>query len=537
MRTHTKTGNHAVLQSLNPTHIKCGFGIISTIKSNYNQFTVAQKAVLQSVFDRPITDTSIVSPNGFFRIHFTKADTPNYIPTAVRKTITTSSEMQLLQKEYLDSLTIALDSAYNFEVNYLGYPPPPSDNGLGGDDKYDIYITSLGNEYGETNPEDEAVSGSGLYTSYMQINGDYSGFYSDGINAARVTVAHEFHHSIQIGNYIYRYDLDEFFYELTSTSMEHFVYPTIRDYVQYLYSYFYNTQHSLGMNGGTQEYALAIWNIFQKDVFGYGIVKKQWELMPQMRALQAIANSFTDYNTSLGEQLNKFGIWTYYTNYRSIPNSYFEDALYYPVIQPVTDLQISSSTTAIQLSSAPVSNNFITIINPQNLDSLVSLITNADVSDGISSTDTSLSFNYSLYNFAQSGSTKLTDNYFENFSADKPAFWITSAILNNKIIDSSSYVVQNVDYVFPSPFNYKKSAFLYIPAKPDTYGYAEVDIYNIAMKLVYSTNQKVNYVYGQKVVRWDGMDKNNRKLSSGVYIYVTKSGDEIKKGKLVIFNE
>jgi hypothetical protein len=291
------------------------------------------------------------------------------------------------------------------------------------------------------------------------------------------------------------------------------------------------------MNGGTQEYALAIWNIFQKDVFGYGIVKKQWELMPQMRALQAIANSFTDYNTSLGEQLNKFGIWTYYTNYRSIPNSYFEDALYYPVIQPVTDLQISSSTTAIQLSSAPVSNNFITIINPQNLDSLVSLITNADVSDGISSTDTSLSFNYSLYNFAQSGSTKLTDNYFENFSADKPAFWITSAILNNKIIDSSSYVVQNVNYVFPSPFNYKKSAFLYIPAKPDTYGYAEVDIYNIAMKLVYSTNQKVNYVYGQKVVRWDGMDKNNRKLSSGVYIYVTKSGDEIKKGKLVIFNE
>ena len=57
------------------------------------------------------------------------------------------------------------------------------------------------------------------------------------------------------------------------------------------------------------------------------------------------------------------------------------------------------------------------------------------------------------------------------------------------------------------------------------------------MKLVYSTNQKVNYIYGQKVVRWNGLDNHNNKLSSGVYIYVTKSGDEIKKGKLVIFNE
>ena len=366
IRGHHAAGQHAQIQSVGITHIKCGFGIVNTIRSNYNRFTIAQRSVLQSLLDRPSTDTSIVTPNGFFRVHFTKADTPNYIPDEIRDTITTSSEMQLLQKEYFDSLSIALDSAYNFEVNYLGYPPPPFDNGAGGDDKYDIYISTLGNEYGETDPEDEVVPGSGRYTSYMMINGDYSGFYTNGINAARVTVSHEFHHSIQIGNYIYRYNLDEFFYELTSTAMEHFVYPTIRDYVQYLPYYFYNTQNSLGLNGTFQEYALAIWNIFQKDAFGYDIIKKEWELMPQMRALQAIANGFADYNASFGEQLNKFGIWTYYTNYRSIPNMYFEDAVYYPVILPVANLQLTSSSTSVQSNSVPVSNNFISIINPQN---------------------------------------------------------------------------------------------------------------------------------------------------------------------------
>ena len=64
-----------------------------------------------------------------------------------------------------------------------------------------------------------------------------------------------------------------------------------------------------------------------------------------------------------------------------------------------------------------------------------------------------------------------------------------------------------------------------------------MNIYNIGMKLIYSVKQSVIDYNGRKMAKWNGMDKNNNRLSSGVYIYVTKSGDEIKKGKLVIFNE
>jgi hypothetical protein len=127
----------------------------------------------------------------------------------------------------------ALESVYDFEVNHFGYPPPPSDNGEGGDNKYDIYIINTGRDtYGYTVLENEISPGSKRYTAYTVINDDFNGFYTSGIDAARVTAAHEFVHAIHIGNYINRFfEGDEFFYELSATAMEHFVFATIKDYL------------------------------------------------------------------------------------------------------------------------------------------------------------------------------------------------------------------------------------------------------------------------------------------------------------------
>ncbi len=513
-----RTQSHKGIQTVDTTHIKCAFGIVSEIKFNIGRFKAQQQAMLKPLLDRPVTDTSFVTPNGFFRVHYdlTGSDVPTY---------------------NLDSLAIALDSAYNFEVNYLGYPPPPSDNGAGGDNRYDIYIQNLGNTYGYTEPENEISPGSGRYTSYLVINYDFSGFYTQGINAARVTVAHEFHHAIQIGDYIYRYDLDEFFYELTSTAMEHFVYPSIHDYYQYLPSYFQNTQYSLGKNGGLQEYALAIWDIFLQENFGYNIIKKQWELMPKERALQAISDSFSDHDTSFSEAFNEFGLWTFYSNYRSkyYTEKHFENAADYPVLQPLISLNLNSSETPVQTSTSPITNNFIQFVNPQNQDTLVALVSNNDINACIANTDTSLPLQYNLYTFAAAGTDKLSNNYFYKFSVNKPSFWISAAILNNIILQSGQYVVRNNDFAFPTPFYYKNNSFIYIPVSSDQFGNADLSIYSSSMKLVYSANIAVSYIYGQNVIRWNALDKNNNKLASGVYIYVTKSGDNVTKGKLVIF--
>ncbi len=77
---------------------------------------------------------------------------------------------------------------------------PPSDNGAGGDNKYDVYIQNQGGGvYGYT--EWESKVGSVNWTSFMVIDNDYIGYYSTGLDGMKVTVAHEFHHGIQLGNY------------------------------------------------------------------------------------------------------------------------------------------------------------------------------------------------------------------------------------------------------------------------------------------------------------------------------------------------
>ena len=69
----------------------------------------------------------------------------------------------------------------------------------------------------------------------------------------------------------------------------------------------------------------------------------------------------------------------------------------------------------------------------------------------------------------------------------------------------------------------------------------EVDfnVYSSGLELVYSANNKpVGPLKNNSLgIYWDGLDNNRSKLGSGVYIYVIKQGDEVVKGKVVIFNE
>ncbi len=528
------------IQSVKPDTgiIKCGFNIINQVRTHLDSFSPEQRIILQKLLSRPQTDTSFVSPSGFFKIHFSKSDYPDYVPESVRKNLS-PAQLQIYKKIYLDSLAVALDSSYNFEVNYLGFPPPPSDNGAGGDDKYDIYIQNLGSFnsglYGYTEFETELSPGSNTWTSYMVIDDDYKGYYTDRIDGARVTVAHEFHHSIQGGDYIYR-DSDAFFYELTSTSMETFVYNSIHDYIDYIYDYFNNTYHSFASNSG---YDLAIWNIFLKMNFGYNIIKRQWELMPKMRALNAIDMSLDEKGTNLGSQLNEFGVWTYFTGSRAVPGKYFPQAKYYPQIRPITKLQFIPPSKSLHLNSGAVSNSFILFANPSNLDTLVSLVTNADIKNGIDSLDASYQFDYSLYNYDEPGSVKLAEryNYYAKFTVAKPGDWLTSQILNNVVLQSGVHLLTQVDYAFPSPFNYSKNQHISIPVKPAGSPRADLKVYTSSMDLVYSSNLQIKSTNGPKVVEWDGRNNRKQKLSTGVYIFITKSGNKTTIGKLVIFNE
>ena len=367
-------------------YIKCGFGLVSLIRENINSFSTEQQNVLKKLLQRPTEDASIVTPGGFFRIHYNTSgsDMPRYF------TDPTKSDAEII-KMSLDSLAVALDSSYNFEVGYLGYPPPPPDNGEGGDDLYDIYVINMGSDYGVTNFE---FPDGGKGPSYMEIDNDYSYFPTKGINAARVTVAHEFHHAIQLGNYIFR-SSDRFFYELTSTSMEEFVFNTINDYYNYLSDYFFSPNKAFAKYDG---YELAPWNLFLKSKYGYDIIKKQWELMPKMRALLAIQNSLVDEGTTFGKEYNEFGIWTYFTGYRAnlSPTKHFDEGKNYPLLKAFTTITFNSSLKAIKVNAMATSDYLINFVNPDNADTLSAIITNGDYNSGIDSLNKLFSAEYDL---------------------------------------------------------------------------------------------------------------------------------------------
>ncbi len=500
---------------------KCGFGAAAEVFMHFNEFTESQQSMLKVLTDRPPTDASIVSPSGFFRVHYYSSGTfaPQYD---------------------INDFASALDSSYNFEVNYLGYPPPPEDtqtglppDSVGGDSKYDVYIVPMGNFYGETYFESQ-VGPEPRLTSFIRVDYKFgSGFYTHGIDAARVTAAHEFHHAIQVGNYIFR-DQDLFFYELTSTSMEEFVFDSVNDYYGYMNDYFRNTERAFSENSG---YNIAIWNIYMKDKFGYDIIKSQWEKMPSMRALNAINSSLFENGTSFGNELNKFGIWTFFTGYRAVPGQYFEEAVNYPVIRLSSLIEFSPPSINVTINAHPTSNNFVDFIDQANSDTLTVLVTNTDYANGIDNTLTFYPFTYYVYNHNEPGSQQLTGIYYSKLTTGQPSMWASSEFFNNYLIREGQIPLELSDYAFPNPFRYGRNSTIYFPVKSSGGSEASLNVYTSAMELVYSVTKPFDYTSGQKVMKWNGLDNKNKQVPSGVYVFITRSGNEKRIGKLVIFNE
>lgn len=509
-------------ESIKTAPVKCGTFMVHILSENINSFTASEQEVLKPLLDRPYTDTSMVTPQNHFRIHFMRSgsDTPKYS---------------------LTDLAIALDSAYNFEINYLKYPPPPGDDGAGGDNLYDVYVLSLGSTYGYTNfnqSTDEVSPGSKTYKSYMMIDNAFSSyFYTTGIEGARVTVAHEFHHAIQIGNYIYREE-DQFFLELTSTSMEEFVYNSINDYYNYMSTYFNAPWRCFSRNnvGSGDGYDLAIWNLFLKKKYGFDIIKREWELLKNYQAIEAIDKALQEYNTTFVEAYNEFGLWCYFTNYRAADGKYFDEGAHYPLLKPMIMFEYQAPSQKISFNSFAAANNFLYCINTPQIDTMMVVVTNGDVNEAlINQTYNPFAADFNLYNYNCSGSSMITSNYYSLLSTTN-SFWYQGQVLNNLIVKGDTATTASFNYPFPTPFIYSKNILVYFPITNADVGNADISIYNASMSRVYSGTQVITKFVDKKVVRWDGKDSNGNKLATGVYIYVVKTDNHTITGKTVIIN-
>lgn len=510
----------------NTNPIKCSFCITGEIKAHFNLFTTSQQKILKKLTERPSLQADIISPSGKFRIHYDKTgdNAPCY-------------DYRLSAEENAHMAGVILDSAYSFEVEYLGYLPPV--NNINDKNIYDVFITNFSaGSYGETIPE--TLIGEITWSSFIEIDNDFASCKTTGFDAVRVTAAHELFHAIQIGNYFYQPMLYKYFYEMNATAMEDFVFDNVNDYFNYK-SYFINPSKPFYSYTQNEAYGLAVWPIFLKENFGFDIIRKEWELLRNNNPLKAIDLSLQEYNTTFRDQLNKFGLWSYYTGERkklSKESTVFKDGEFYPGIRLPYSIELTKSEFSIQQSMHPLSNKFNVFVCSMNagyIDTIVSIVTNGEVDGAVNRPEESAVFNYELYNYKAEEFKQISDRLFSRINSEHPEFYKESDIVNNKLHE----YISETDFAFPVPFSYtNRESNLFLPVAYDNSNrYAGIKVYSVSMSLVYSGEKEISKKNGRFVVCWNGLDIKNKKLPTGVYIYVTNLEDKIKTGKLVIKNE
>ena len=274
-------------------HDKCGLPAISYTIKNRKHLSPEVRSALEIVLTRPVNQKSILS--GRFRVHYdtTGNDAPSMLDSLYQPIPGTADQ-------YADSVAAIANYCETFETQVLGYLPSPSDGDAGGGPEYDIYVASIGPPlYGFTTPDSVLIDkpDGGTWTSYITVDNTFQWVnppVNRGMPALRVTLAHELHHSIQIGDYGY-WTSDIFFYELTSAWMEDVVFPAVKDYLQYTSSsqgQFANPQVPFNSNDFIM-YSRAIWGHFVAKRFGMNAMLRTWEDISLAPPLQAIDVALT----------------------------------------------------------------------------------------------------------------------------------------------------------------------------------------------------------------------------------------------------
>ncbi|MBD3410979.1 MAG: hypothetical protein GF419_12330 [Ignavibacteriales bacterium] len=511
--------------------IKCGVPHYAELAANLAKLTPDQRDALRAVAARPTLHTSIVSPSGRFRIHFDTSgvNAPAYADLDGRV---------LSVWESARAAAEAFDSAYRFEVEELGYLPPPSDDANGGDALFDVYLKTIG-FYGLTYPDVELPEG-GRHTTYIVIHNSFgSGFYSRGLEGLWVTAAHEFHHAIVIGGYGLVWD-EIFYQEIACTAMEEFAHDEVNDYYNYMDlrdGYFAKPGVSIVRSTSGSGYDLAVWHIYLRDKYGYAVIKRIWEIFSEgTPTILAVDAALKEYGSSFRDDFNEFAAWTYFTGDRAVEGKYFEEGAAYeqisftgPVMEP--DEQF-------ELSAIPASVNFLRFADPLSHDTLVAVVTAGDARAAHETPYAESAIAYGLYRYPVDGAIKINDYYYAAFDCADVSAWRTSEILNNQLVATGATTDVAVGSPYPNPYRYSDHfpQPLRIPFDADPPVFADFRVYTAAMEAVFSQSYEFPVV-GDLFVSWRPVDFDGDALPTGVYFYVVKVGDETSTGKIVLIND
>ncbi|MEK6566030.1 MAG: MXAN_6640 family putative metalloprotease, partial [Bacteroidota bacterium] len=349
--------------------IKCGMPLIAFARERWNELSPQARFEISSVLVRPFLQKSRPTPSGKLRIHYdtsaTGVNTPALLDSLGQR-IPNSFE------KYVDSVAMIFDYCWQYEVDSLGYLPPPADSvsgaaALGGDSKYDVYIMNFNDgTFGYTQPFNGEIMLSSApnekSTSHIVIENDFRGYRTSGMNGLKVTAAHEFHHSIQIGRYGIWSTKDFYFNELASSWMEDVVFTSINDYYFDVARYFQNYRDGLNrslpftnFDPSFSGYERSIWAHFLSKRFGRNVMRAIWEQEQSQPLFQGMRSALESYGTTLEAEYTSFAYWNFFTADRADTARFYPEGKSYPRLVRNAAATFSGSTAVMANGAFPFS--------------------------------------------------------------------------------------------------------------------------------------------------------------------------------------
>jgi hypothetical protein len=500
---------------------KCGLPTIFQVKKNWDKFSALQKKNLLTIWDRPLRQKSILSSNGNFRIHY---DTSGY--NAPDLTDKNNNKIP----DYIDSVAYYFEYCYQVEKSELGIAGLVPDNNMGGGNEYDVYIEELSQgEYGNTTPEDLITSNqvSELYTSYITVDNNFKGYYTSGINGLKVTVAHELFHALQVGNYGIWWD-DFYFYELLSTWMEQRVFPSIKDYFQYLSDYFSQTDTPFWKHDG---YDLTPFPIYLTIKYSDHIINQLLENIKTYKPIVSIERALRSNNSSFAEALSEFSVWIYFTSFRTIPDKYFPEAENYPVVSGTSlyKYYFSGSNDNIYDYAPNMTSKYYFIIFKSDTINIIQ--NNINYSENMDVSTQKDYYNYLMKtDNADNSYLNIGNGLFVKFNPDQKNIWKNYYFLNNHDIYFNDILV------YPNPLKTGICKKLSFKLPKSDQKSANLYILSSDQRVIAHPNISVQSHPGESIMEWDCKDFNGNIVSSGVYFYYFYFNDKKYLGKIAVIN-
>lgn len=288
----------------------CGTPAFDLIVSLYDNCSAPVRDELDVLLARPYPGDpyyTTISPNDYFKIHWTTAGA------------------NATNENYVNILAQAFDTSWETLCNTLGFNTPPSDMGLGGCDRYDVYIMSLtGQTLGYCSTAGEVpdpTTPNNDWSSHIAMSNNES----YGHNQMIETTAHEFKHAIQNA-----YDTAEpsWFKENCATWAQNVVFDTnlYTDYLKSGENCLRRPWYDI-RSGQMYHYGATPWPMYMQYRTGGSItaVKRVWENCAAVygaNLMDAIETTAGEYGFTFIEWLAEYTAWRWFTGARADDDHY-----------------------------------------------------------------------------------------------------------------------------------------------------------------------------------------------------------------------